>query len=84
MTRIEYIRRGVESGQAMTIDDIDMCRAAKLLIEKHGDEAATIAIKRATEMLDAGDVDGHAVWKRTLQAIEQLESTKPGPDDLVQ
>ncbi len=68
----------------MTIDDIDIYRAAKLLIEKHGDEAAVITIKRATKMLDDGDVDGYAVWKRILQAIEQLESTKPGPDDLVQ
>ena len=44
-----------------------------------------IAIKRTSQMLnDASDVDGYAVWKRTLRAIEQLESTKPGPDDLVQ
>ena len=68
----------------MAIDDIDIYRAAKLLIEKHGDEAAVITIKRATKMLDDGDVDGYAVWKRILQAIEQLKSTKPGPDDLVQ
>ena len=75
---------GLESGQAMTIDDIDIYRSAKLLIDKHGDEATIIAIKRATEMLDAGDVDNYAVWKRILQAIKQLESTKPEPGDLVQ
>ena len=68
----------------MTIDDIDIYRSAKLLTDEHGDEAALIAIKRATEMLDAGDVDGYAVWKRILQAVEQLESTKPGPGTLVQ
>ncbi len=68
----------------MTIDDIDIYRAAKLLIDKHGDEAAITATKRATELLGAGDVDGYAVWKRVLQAIEQLASTKPGPGDLVQ
>ncbi len=68
----------------MTIDDIDIYRSAKLLIDKYGDKAAVIAIKRASQMLDADDVDGYAVWKRTLQAIEQLETTKPGPDDLVQ
>ncbi len=68
----------------MTIDDIDIYRAAKLLIEKHGDEAAITATKRAAKLLGAGDVDGYAVWKRILRAIEQLESTKPGPDDLVQ
>jgi hypothetical protein len=35
----------------MTIDDIDIYRAAKLLIEKHGDEAAITATKRAIELL---------------------------------
>ena len=68
----------------MTIDDIDIYRAAKLLIDKHGNEAAVIATKHATKMLDDGDVDGYAVWKRILRAIEQLESTKPGPGTLVQ
>ena len=68
----------------MTIDDIDIYRSAKLLIDEHSDEAAIIAIKRATEMLDAGDVDGYAVWKRILRAIEQLEITKPGPGAVVQ
>ena len=68
----------------MTIDDIDIYRAAKLLIEEHADEAAITAIKHATKMLDDGDVNGYAVWKRTMRAIEQMESTKPGPDDLVQ
>ena len=50
----------------------------------YGDKAAIIAIKRASQMLDTGDLDGYAVWKRTLRAIEQLESTKPGPGTLVQ
>ena len=49
-----------------------------------GIETGIIAIKHATKMLDDGDVDGYAVWKRIRQAIEQLESTKPGPDDMVQ
>ena len=68
----------------MTIDDIGIYRSAKRLIERHGDEAAIKAIKRATEMLDAGDVHGYAVWKRIVRAIEQLESTKPGPGAVVQ
>ncbi len=68
----------------MTIDDIDIYRSAKRLIDKHGDEAAIKAIKRATEMLDAGNLNGYAVWKRILRAIEQLETTKPGPGAVVQ
>ena len=68
----------------MTIDDIDIYRSARLLISRHGDDAAIIATKRATEMLDAGNVDDYAVWKRILRAIERLESTKPGPGAVVQ
>ncbi len=61
-------------------DDIDIYRAAKLLIDKHGDDADVIAIQRATKMLDAGDVDGYAVWKRILGAIKdtQRETRNPG------
>ena len=31
----------------MTINDIDIYRSAKLLIDKHGDEADIVATKRA-------------------------------------
>ena len=65
------------SAVATPIDDIDIFRAAKLLIEKHGDEAAITATKRATELLDAGDVDGYAVWKRILNAVKELLTEEP-------
>ena len=61
----------------MAVDDIDIYRSAKLLIDKHGDEAALIAIKRATKMLDAGDVDGYAVWKRIVDAIDDMQRETP-------
>ncbi len=63
------------------MDDIDIYRSAKLLIDKHGDEAAIIAIKRATEMLDAGDVDGYAVWKRIVDAIKDMQRETPRPGE---
>ncbi len=65
------------------IDDIDIYRAAKLLIEKHDDEAVTISTKRATKMLDAGNVDGYAVWKRILNAVKELRAEKPLGDAIV-
>ena len=65
----------------MTVDDIDIFRSAKLLIDKHGDDAALIAIKRATKMLDAGNVDGYAVWKRILRAIEDMKQETPRPGE---
>ncbi len=67
-------------GVKKVTDDIDIYRAAKLLIDKHGDEADIIAIKRAIKMLDDGDVDGYAVWKRIAGAINdtQRETRNPG------
>ena len=32
------------------------------------------AAMRVDEMLDAGDVDGQAVWKRILKAVDELLS----------
>ena len=29
---------------------------------------------RADELLEAGDLDGQAAWKRIIQAIEELQS----------
>ena len=62
-------------------DDIDIYRAAKLLIDKHGDEADVIAIRWATKMLDDGDVDGYAVWKRITNAIKETERETPRPGE---
>ncbi len=33
---------------------------------------------RADAMLEAGDLDGYAVWKRVLRAVEELQGTEPG------
>ena len=54
------------------IDDPDIFRAAKLLIDKHGDDAAIRAAQRADELADEGDMDGAAVWRRILEAIDEL------------
>ena len=46
-------------------------------IEQHGDDAPIHAGMRADELLDAGDMDGQAVWKKILAAIEELQSKEP-------
>jgi len=51
----------------------DIFRAAKLLIDKHGDDAPIRAAQRADELLEEGDVDGVAVWRRILEAIDELQ-----------
>ncbi len=44
------------------------------------EDAPIHAAMRADEMLDAGDLDGLAVWKRILKAVDELLSEKV-PDD---
>ena len=43
-------------------DDID--RTAKFLVDRHGDDAPIRAAMRADELMNAGDMDGRAVWLR--------------------
>ena len=38
---------------------------------------------RADEMLEAGDLDGLAMWKRILKAIEELQGTAPKSGEAV-
>jgi hypothetical protein len=39
------------------IPDLDIYRAAKLLIDQHGEEATIRAAERADELLETGDID---------------------------
>ena len=56
----------------MTIADIDVWRAADLIIKRHGEDAAIVAAQRADELLEAGDVEGQIVFKRNVEAINEL------------
>ena len=55
------------------ISDLDSYRTASVLIREHGDEADLVATERADSFLEAGDVDGLAVWRRVLKAIKELQ-----------
>ena len=62
------------------IDDLDIYRTAKLLIDRHGDGATVEAMKRADALASQGDAAGKVVWLRILEAIEELQNTEPaGP-----
>jgi hypothetical protein len=56
--------------------DLDIYRAAKLLIDKHGDEAALYAAGRADLLLEEGDAAGAATWHRIVAAVEELQRGK--------
>ncbi len=63
--------------------DIDIYRSANVLIKRHGENAPIHAAMRADELLDAGDLDGAAVFKRILKALRELDGTAPGPESPV-
>ena len=53
----------------------DIYRAAKLLIEQYGQDAASRAIERVAELLKHGDTESALIWRRIAAAVEEL---RPG------
>jgi hypothetical protein len=62
--------------------DLDVHRAAKLLIDQHGNRAVVHAIGRANFLLEQDDFEGAAVWGTILRAIEELQRARE-PDEAV-
>jgi hypothetical protein len=58
------------------ISDLDIWRAAHLLICRHGANAEIEAARRADLMLDR---DGQLVWIRIRRAIAELQAPPTGP-----
>lgn len=61
----------------MMTENIDIWRAAKLLVDQHGKDASHVAAQRADGLLDKGDTEGQLVWKRILATVEELLREKP-------
>ena len=53
--------------------DLDIYRSANALVKRHGEDAPIEAAMRADNMIAKGDLDGFAVWKRILRAVEELQ-----------
>ncbi len=60
------------------IPDLDIYRAANVIIKQYGPDAPIHAAMRADAMLEAGDQNGYAVWRRILRAVEELQGTASG------
>ncbi len=65
------------------MDDLDIFRSAQVLVKQHGPDAPIHAAMRADAMLDKGDLDGAAAWRRILRAVEELQGTAPKPGEAV-
>ena len=62
------------------IPDLDIFRSASVLVKHHGKDAPIHAAMKADAMLEKGDLDGYAVWRRILRAIDEMGNTTPGAD----
>ncbi len=63
--------------------DLVIYRAANVIIKQYGQDAPIHAAMRADAMLEKGDLDGYAVWKRILRAVEELQGTEPKSGEAV-
>jgi hypothetical protein len=62
------------------VPEIDIWRAAYLMLRWYGDTAEAESMRRAEELAADGDNVGVAVWRRIIRAIGQLENvTFAGP-----
>ena len=55
------------------LSDLDLWRAAQVMVKRYGNGATIEAAMRADEFLDQGVIDGQRLWIRIMQAIEELQ-----------
>ncbi len=65
------------------ISDLDLWRAAQVMVKHYGDSAATEAAMRVDEFLDQGIIDGQRLWMRIMDAIEELQRQRPREGEAV-
>jgi hypothetical protein len=59
------------------IPEIDIWRAAALVLKRYGEQALEESAARADELMSAGDDDGGVTWRRIMDAVTQLENNTP-------
>ncbi|HEX3755445.1 MAG TPA: hypothetical protein VHV26_10245 [Rhizomicrobium sp.] len=63
------------------MDEIEIWRAAKQMIELHGPDAKSAALARAVTMRGQGSEDGFHVWNHIAARIADLGRQKPSPSE---
>jgi len=60
-------------------DALDIFRAAKLVIDNHGEDASLYAAARTAVLAGEGDAEGAAIWRQIAAAVEELQrKRRPG------
>ena len=63
----------VRRPRGQPVDNLEIWRSARLLIEQRGEDAVLFAAQRADELLDGGDHLGCSVWIAIGRAIKDLQ-----------
>jgi hypothetical protein len=63
------------------MNEADIWRTAREMIEQYGADARTRALQRAEKLLEYGIPEGCEEWTRVAEAITELERTKPDAGD---
>jgi len=58
------------------ISDLDIYRAANLVINRHGRDAVIEAARMIDRMLELGDVEGGDLWRRIRRAVGIVEASR--------
>ena len=68
------------------IPEIDIWRAASLMLKRYGEKALEESAARADELFAEQDHDGAAVWRRIIDAVGQLAKRRrlAGPIDYLE
>lgn len=67
----------------MVIDDIEIYRCARQLLDNHGDEAFAIAEMKFQTLAEDDDLEGCAVWRQVISAIKELRRQSRSRDEPV-
>jgi hypothetical protein len=59
------------------IPDVDIWRAALIMVKRYGDDAMLEAAARADQLQEEGDWQRALTWHRILDAIERLRAKAP-------
>ena len=58
------------------IPELDIYRAAKLVIDRDGEDAQLYAAARMVVLAGEGDEEGAAIWRQIAAAVEELQRVR--------
>ncbi len=63
------------------VSELDIYRAANLLLKQHGDQAEVYAFDRSRKLSAKGDEEGSAVWLRIAKAAKDILKREPSASE---